>query len=680
MTAVMDASEELIRPLGPSLGGRAIPDVMDTAVANVVLAIPFLSVGIVGEDTNKAAFVQCPSIDLEHHVEYVEEEGTESGTQDSVLLRILENQHDRPWPEIEHRPPWKLTVIVRDSAPEDGRIVLDAVFAVHHAVADGRSTALFHRKLLGELNHSSGQPAQLMGRVLDVKGAGVGELVRPQEELVKFDLSWGFLLQTLWGELAPAWLRRQQPAAPWAGKVITPAPCRTRLRLVTVPAVTVTGVLAACREHQTTLTPLLHALALASLARHVPEDEAVAFHSSTPIDLRPFIDSNSFLGGRSRDLFGVFVTGQYHTFGTSTITTLRAEPSLDQIWRVAVDLRGSMKQHINNIPRNDIMGVLGWITDWRKFWLSKVGKPRQQTWEVSNIGSMPGGHAEREETSGRWKIGRSHMSQGATVTGAAISISPFADSTASPSAVSLVQTRAKSNRLRPQDQGVVVRLLEDIPKFGRKDAIFRVERGRMRNQWYPNKKAEYMTASRFRELGLTRDDIGERDIIFGTLEPADVDDAPEVPITTVRTTTPERAHTLLTTSIPETLTFHRKPIPAPAPAPPTQFISPLVASANPDSAQDQNTPLVIYGSVSATDIVGYIKGLLAGDADGSRIVLGPEDIKFRGLSEDTDRVKALGRWEVEISVGGRGLEPVRKVVEILPVAEKAGEADAQPAP
>jgi hypothetical protein len=92
-----------------------------------------------------------------------------------------------------------------------------------------------------------------------------------------------------------------------------------------------------------------------------------------------------------------------------------------------------------------------------------------------------------------------------------------------------------------------------------------------------------------------------------------------------------------------------------------------------------NASLAIYGSVSATDIVGHIKTLLAGDADGSRIVLEPENIRFLGLAEEADRVKALGRWEVEISVGGTGLEPVRKMVEILPLSEASGEDDSQPA-
>ncbi len=127
--------------------------------------------------------------------------------------------------------------------------------------------------------------------------------------------------------------------------------------------------------------------------------------------------------------------------------------------------------------------------------------------------------------------------------------------------------------------------------------------------------------------------------------------------------------------------FYRKPIPAPAPPPPARSVSPLVSSASADAAHDPNTPLAIYGSVSATDIVGHVKGLLAGDPHGSRIVLEPEDVRFLGLADDADRIKALGRWRVEIASGGTGLEPVRKVVEILPLeAGEAGEGEAQSAP
>ncbi|KAH6854370.1 hypothetical protein B0I37DRAFT_401370 [Chaetomium sp. MPI-CAGE-AT-0009] len=691
----MSTLEKFVRPLGPwhalgfyrcvantcryevaldGLRGRSVLDVLETAISNVILSTPSLAIGIVGEETSRPQFIQQASINLEDHFEFIEKANTDPADHDSILLSILEDLHDRRWPDIERRPPWKLTVLSWNAGPEDNLVVLDAVFAVHHAIADGRSTAFFHAALLSELNRSSRRPAQLRGRTLNVTDGGAGKREPPQEELVGFSKSWGFMVRTLWRELGPAWLQGHQPAAPWTGKAITREPCQTRLRLVKVSPVAVPRILAACRANQTTLTPLIHALVLTALSKHAPPEQAVAFRSSTPIDLRSSIvhGSQPPLG---RNLFGVFVTIQSHVFDEPTITALREGSSTEEIWGIAAGLRRSMKQHVGNLPKDDIMR-----------------KPRGDTWEVSNIGSMPTGEAAKREADGCWRVQRSLMSQGATVAGAAIGISvagvtggemSIVLGNGGASAVSLVQVRAKSNRLRPKDQGVVVRLLEDIPKFGRRDSVFRIERGRMRNEWFPAMKAEYMTASRFRELGLTRDDIGDRDTTFGTMAAADdVEDAPELeaPKRTVLITSPEKAHTLLTTLIPDTLIFHRKPIPVPAPPPPTQSISPLVASAQADTAQDRNdAPLAIYGSASATDIVGHIKGLLLNDAEGSHVVLGPENIRFLGLAEEADRIKALGRWEIEISVGGTGLEPVRKVVEILPLTEATGEGEAQPA-
>lgn len=403
------------------LGGQAVRDVLEAALANVVLAIPSLGVGIAGEETSKPHFVHRPSINLEDHLEYLEKaDAPDSDTPDSALLSILQDQHDRSWPDIGNRPPWKLTILTRDAAPEDGSLVFDAVFAVHHSLADGRSTALFHTKLLAELNNPSGPPTQLSGRILTITGPR--SLLPPEEELVGFSTSWRFLVQTLWRELGPAWLKWHRPAVPWTGKAVRREPCRTLLRLVTVPAAAMPCILDACRANQATLTPLLHSLVLASLARHVGPEEALAFHSSTPIDLRPFIDMGSQPEG-SKGLFGVYVTAQSHDFDAHTIAALREAPSTAEVWKIAADLRGSMKQHLGNVPKDDIVSTLGWLSDWSRFLLAKVGKPRQDTWEVSNLGAMAGGHGEGEEAGAGWKIQRSLMSQGATVSGPAIGVS-----------------------------------------------------------------------------------------------------------------------------------------------------------------------------------------------------------------------------------------------------------------
>lgn len=52
----------------------------------------------------------------------------------------------------------------------------------------------------------------------------------------------------------------------------------------------------------------------------------------------------------------------------------------------------------------------------------------------------------------------------------------------------------------------------------------------MRNIWYPTKKAEYVTPSRLQQLGLSKNDIGERDPLYGMqveIEEEVVEDAVE---------------------------------------------------------------------------------------------------------------------------------------------------------
>jgi len=52
----------------------------------------------------------------------------------------------------------------------------------------------------------------------------------------------------------------------------------------------------------------------------------------------------------------------------------------------------------------------------------------------------------------------------------------------------------------------------------------------MRNIWYPTKKAEFMTDTRLKQLGLAKKDVGERDPMFGMqleMEEEIVDDAVE---------------------------------------------------------------------------------------------------------------------------------------------------------
>ncbi|KAI1822417.1 hypothetical protein F4861DRAFT_390363 [Xylaria intraflava] len=255
---------------------------------------------------------------------------------------------------------------------------------------------------------------------------------------------------------------------------------------------------------------------------------------------------------------------------------------------------------------------------------------------------------------------------------------------ATSSPLSWTQTRAKATKAELEDlQGIPVRLLRDMPAFGRKNAIIRVKAGRMRNLWFPKGAAEYMTRQRFIDLGLTEAAIGVRDRTFGTRLALDVEaEKKKGPAKSKRkealTLPPEEAHALLTSLLPETLVFPRIPVftAPPTPSAPVAPRSPSLAAGAMTSVSVPEVPepavKQIYGSVSRGDILAAIKKALLADPQGTRVALEPESLELLGLDPEhdgTDRIKTLGTFEVLIAPGigahGEVLPPVKRAVHVV---------------
>ncbi|KAI0506238.1 hypothetical protein F5B22DRAFT_624753 [Xylaria bambusicola] len=254
-----------------------------------------------------------------------------------------------------------------------------------------------------------------------------------------------------------------------------------------------------------------------------------------------------------------------------------------------------------------------------------------------------------------------------------------------PSPLSWTQTRAKATKAELEDlQGIPVRLLQDIPGFGRKHSIIRVKAGRMRNIWFPKGAAEYMTKQRFTELGLSEGAIGVRDRTFGKelVVEAETDKKKQTSSSStskskrkeILALSPEEAQTLLSTLLPEVLVFPRIPV-STTPAEPAIPRSPSLAAnaaiSTSDAAAAEVTP--IFGSVSRGDILAVIKENLVADPNGGRVALEDESLEIIGLDPEYDgdnRIKRLGTFQVRISPGvgaeGRVIESVSRTVQVVP--------------
>ncbi|KAH8808189.1 hypothetical protein F5884DRAFT_359311 [Xylogone sp. PMI_703] len=240
------------------------------------------------------------------------------------------------------------------------------------------------------------------------------------------------------------------------------------------------------------------------------------------------------------------------------------------------------------------------------------------------------------------------------------------------------QVRGKK-KLAKASNNIKVRLLQDIPHYGRKGTILQVAPGRMRNDWFPKNMAEYMTTPRLQELGL-ENAVSERD--SGFMPGVEKQFKPKTPLedkpihTNLDLLSPERMMYLVTRALPPVgLEFYRKPIPATQPPAPKHSPSIPASSALSEEAleaQESAAPPIvkektgIYGSVSTADIAAELKAILVElEEEGSKVVLSAEDITFVEQTDEKDRVKTLGVFDIDIRIKGAP-ETIRSMINVLP--------------
>ena len=120
------------------------------------------------------------------------------------------------------------------------------------------------------------------------------------------------------------------------------------------------------------------------------------------------------------------------------------------------------------------------------------------------------------------------------------------------------------------------------------------------------------------------------------------------------------------TLLPPSISFERSAIIVNTPP---QRISPSIpttSAVSPDAlaAKEPKEPpkRAIYGSVKTADIVFAMKEILAEDDEGKRVVLLPENVSFVDSTEEQDRVKQLGLFDIDVKIDGA--EAIRRTIEV----------------
>ncbi|KAI1306832.1 hypothetical protein F5Y03DRAFT_353135 [Xylaria venustula] len=463
----------------------SLHDAVENAVARVVVGQALLGVGIVGEDSKDPAFVHLKTIDMLRMIEWKEiivpatisdaqldkrnrsesKEEREKAYYEDRLFRSLEKLHEPMWEDLAGKPGWKVVVHhdpqqlgalkSRESLGSGGKaeennplLSFDVSFCFHHAYADGRGGYIFHGELQRALNDGA-RPAELRNHILYLPKPPL--LPPPMDTLIPFSLSWTFIFRTVWSEVLnaipmPLFFRRllrlepSEAEVPWTGAPVDASNPKIYIRTIfrIEDESQLKGILARCRTYKASLTGLLHALIARSLARHVQDR---TFCSMTPISLAGYSDQNiagsAFTPGET---IHCLVTGLSANHDLDALQRLkqgrddkdtRVEDDV-AVWAFAQDMTARLRTKTSSLPRDDILALSGLIGDWHEFFRKKIGKPRDGTWELSNLGSLSvadagisrptnaenGQGVEQDE---RWFIDHAVFTQGNAV-GAALNI------------------------------------------------------------------------------------------------------------------------------------------------------------------------------------------------------------------------------------------------------------------
>ncbi|XDG06417.1 hypothetical protein ABKA04_006032 [Annulohypoxylon sp. FPYF3050] len=433
---------------------------VESAIAQVVLGHPPLRVGLRDEHERKPTFVELEAVDFRRHVEWRRFDRT--ADYESEFLALIRSRLNIKVPQPEEMPSWRILVL----RVEDER-VLDVMFEWGHAHIDGMSSKLFHEDLLRNLN-TDFAPEEFKDRVLTVPSSKRRDLPPPLHTLTKFPITPGYTLTTLWDQLKPPQLATDSKSdlhATWAP--IKLQPYVTQYRHFSVDNKTLQNILIACREHSTTLTGLLQSAVHVSLATRLSAEEARGFLSCTIINLRPIMGTPEAKSKGFKSLvtdpkktMGNFMTSLDHEFDTSWVAKIRdadatqAQRSKEDeredlegggatkrriaalepfVWEAAERIRAAIQKRLDDGTKNDIMGLIKFIPDYRALLKDWAKKPRGHSVAVTNLGVIDGDLTDKTSgdigtiaKDGKWTLERAVFSISPEAHGTALCICPIA--------------------------------------------------------------------------------------------------------------------------------------------------------------------------------------------------------------------------------------------------------------
>lgn len=356
---------------------------------------PLLSHVIVNGDTEAPIFATARTLDLYAHLEIRE---PPHARDDECIETLLAQLSDEQFHSVHTTPPWKVILVALTTEDDTQGSRLLVLYTNYHSHGDGRSGLAFQNSFHAGLaryfpKDDFGQKPKYNGSVCK---PSTFTLLPPIEEGGKLTLSWSYLLSPLLGAHLPpsiasffglrtSWISSDIEI--WRGEKawFDPGNHTTGLVLVTIDPDTMSKVLQLCRARKTTFTGLLQHLITRSLI--APDGGAVtanAFNAGVAVDMR-----HLFPGRYSSTSIMNCVTGHSEMVQcnrSQTQSDWATNPS-SQFWEAARKTTASLTAASSTL-HNQPIGLLQYLKGFRAWTNGQIGKEREMSFEISNLGAF----------------------------------------------------------------------------------------------------------------------------------------------------------------------------------------------------------------------------------------------------------------------------------------------------
>jgi Alcohol acetyltransferase len=375
--------------LAESLLEFDIKDIIFSSLGQLINRHPVMGISLIREDSLNPSWIRLRAIDLEKVVHFCEYRDSKD------FNSVIEKAHQTPFDHLGELPLWRVVVFQHPERGESKPKFLDMGFFFHHGVGDGGSGVAFHLELLDILNTLQNVDYETTIAVPTL------DMLPSIEEAHQLPLSIYFILS----QIAKSFLPHGDDKLCWTGSPISYEPNIAHLRTLFLPYFLVDSILQLCRDNGVTVTALISVLIARALATNYPEYER--FSSTTAMSFRRFT-------GTSKRAMVVYVSSFTHRFSTKQNSGyLLCSGEFD--WDAVKSCTREIKEATSS-PKNQQVGLLKFLNNYGDFLRKKVGKKREWSFEVSNVGIMDG----NREGPFRAQIKRILFSQSRNVTGAAL--------------------------------------------------------------------------------------------------------------------------------------------------------------------------------------------------------------------------------------------------------------------